>query len=161
MWCQSVCFKGSQTSCTEIICCVFLPRFGRKISHHVMDACCWVPLHEKRVRRTAKMKQDCAPLCAAPWRTLWAATVEVAVPPKKEGVALTCFIIFHGTLFHTDVCHKRTGNLLSLLSYCQKVCLHVHSLQPEWLTCKPWDTLAVLERTPTRKRIPHLAVYEC
>ena len=40
-WCQSACFKGFQTSCTEIISGVFLPKFGRKISHHVMDVCCW------------------------------------------------------------------------------------------------------------------------
>ena len=39
---QRACFKGSQTSCAEIISCFFLgPRFGRKTSHHVMDASCW------------------------------------------------------------------------------------------------------------------------
>ena len=37
---QSACFKGSQTSCTELISGVFWPRFGRKKSHHVMDAAC-------------------------------------------------------------------------------------------------------------------------
>ena len=35
---QSTCFKGSQTSCTEILSGVFWPKFGRKKSHHVMDA---------------------------------------------------------------------------------------------------------------------------
>ena len=39
---RSTCFKGSQTSCTEIISCVFLPKLRRKRSHHVMDACCWI-----------------------------------------------------------------------------------------------------------------------
>ena len=38
---QSACFQGSQTSCTEIISGVSLPKFGRKRPHHVMDACCW------------------------------------------------------------------------------------------------------------------------
>ena len=38
---KSACFKGSQTSCTELISCFFGPKFGRKRSHHVMDACCW------------------------------------------------------------------------------------------------------------------------
>ena len=38
---KSACFKGSQTSCREIISGVFLPKFGRKGPHHVMDACCW------------------------------------------------------------------------------------------------------------------------
>ena len=38
---KSACFKGSQTSCTETIFFAFLPKFGRKRSHHVMDACCW------------------------------------------------------------------------------------------------------------------------
>ena len=37
---ESACFQGSQTSCTEIISGVFLPKFGRKRSHHVMDASC-------------------------------------------------------------------------------------------------------------------------
>ena len=37
---QSTCFKGSQTSCTEIISAVFWPNFGRKKSDHVMDAAC-------------------------------------------------------------------------------------------------------------------------
>ena len=37
---KSTCFQGSQTSCTEIISGVFLPKFGRKKSHHVMDASC-------------------------------------------------------------------------------------------------------------------------
>ena len=30
-------------------------------------------LQERRVWRTAKMKQNCTPLCAAPWSTLWRA----------------------------------------------------------------------------------------
>ena len=38
---KSACFQGSQTSCTEVISGVFLPKFGRKRSHHVMDASCW------------------------------------------------------------------------------------------------------------------------
>ena len=38
---KSACFQGSQTSCTEIISGVFWPKFGRKRSHHVMDAACW------------------------------------------------------------------------------------------------------------------------
>ena len=38
---KSACFKGSQTSCTEINSGFFLPNFGRKRPHHVMDACCW------------------------------------------------------------------------------------------------------------------------
>ena len=37
---KSACFKGSQTSCTEVISGFFLPNFGRKRPHHVMDACC-------------------------------------------------------------------------------------------------------------------------
>ena len=38
---KSTCFKGSQTSCTEIFSGVFWPKFGRKRPHHVMDADCW------------------------------------------------------------------------------------------------------------------------
>ena len=38
---KSTCFKGSQTSCTEMLSGVFWPKFGRKRSHHVMDAACW------------------------------------------------------------------------------------------------------------------------
>ena len=41
---KSTCFKGSQTSCTEIISGVFWPKFGRKRSHRVMDAACWKKL---------------------------------------------------------------------------------------------------------------------
>ena len=37
---KSACFKGPQTSCTEIISCAFWPKFGRKRSRHVMDASC-------------------------------------------------------------------------------------------------------------------------
>ena len=37
---KSACFQGPQTSCTEIISGVILPKVGRKISHHVMDASC-------------------------------------------------------------------------------------------------------------------------
>ena len=37
---KSTCFKGSQTSCTEIISGVFWPKFGRKRPHHVMNAAC-------------------------------------------------------------------------------------------------------------------------
>ena len=37
---QSPCFKGSRTSCREIIFGIFWPNFGKKISHHVMDASC-------------------------------------------------------------------------------------------------------------------------
>ena len=37
---KSTCFKGSQTSCTEMISGVFWPKFGRKRPHHVMDAAC-------------------------------------------------------------------------------------------------------------------------
>ena len=39
---RSACFQGSQTSCAEIISVVFLPKFGRKRSHHGMDAPCWL-----------------------------------------------------------------------------------------------------------------------
>ena len=34
---KSACFKGSQTSCAEIISGVFLPKFVRERPHHVMD----------------------------------------------------------------------------------------------------------------------------
>ena len=37
---KSACFKGSRTSCREIIFGIFWPIFGRKRSHHVMDASC-------------------------------------------------------------------------------------------------------------------------
>ena len=37
---KSACFQGSQTSCTEISSGIFWPNFGRKRSHHVMDASC-------------------------------------------------------------------------------------------------------------------------
>ena len=35
---ENTCFKGSRTSCDVIIFGIFFPNFGRKISHHVMDA---------------------------------------------------------------------------------------------------------------------------
>ena len=35
---DSTCFKGSRTSCNEVILGIFWPNFGRKRSHHVMDA---------------------------------------------------------------------------------------------------------------------------
>ena len=34
------CFKGSRASCDVIIFGIFGPNFGKKISHHVMDASC-------------------------------------------------------------------------------------------------------------------------
>ena len=37
---ESTCFKGSRMSCREIIFGIFWPNFGRKRSHHVMDASC-------------------------------------------------------------------------------------------------------------------------
>ena len=37
---ESTCFKGSRTSCDVIIFGIFWSNFGRKRSHHVMDACC-------------------------------------------------------------------------------------------------------------------------
>ena len=37
---KSACFEGSRTSCREITFCIFWPNFGRKRSHHVMDASC-------------------------------------------------------------------------------------------------------------------------
>ena len=37
---ESACFKGSGTSCDVIVFCIFRPSFGRKRSHHVMDASC-------------------------------------------------------------------------------------------------------------------------
>ena len=37
---KSACFKGSRTSCREIIFGIFWPNFGHKRSHHVMDASC-------------------------------------------------------------------------------------------------------------------------
>ena len=37
---KSACFKGSRTSCREIISGNFWPNFGQKRSHHVMDAYC-------------------------------------------------------------------------------------------------------------------------
>ena len=37
---KSACFKGSRTSCREIIFGIFWPNFGQKRSHHVMDAFC-------------------------------------------------------------------------------------------------------------------------
>ena len=37
---ESTCFTGSRTSCREIIFGIFWPNFGRKRSHHVMDASC-------------------------------------------------------------------------------------------------------------------------
>ena len=37
---KSASFKGSRTSCREIIFGIFWPDFGRKRSHHVMDASC-------------------------------------------------------------------------------------------------------------------------
>ena len=35
---KSACFKGSRTSCREIVFGIFWPNFGQKRSHHVMDA---------------------------------------------------------------------------------------------------------------------------
>ena len=40
---KSACFKGSRTSCREIFFGIFWPSFGRKRSHHVMDASCRFP----------------------------------------------------------------------------------------------------------------------
>ena len=37
---ESTCFKGSRTSCDVITLGIFVPNFGRKRSHHVMDASC-------------------------------------------------------------------------------------------------------------------------
>ena len=37
---KSTCFKGSRTSCDVIIFRIFWTNFGRKRSHHVMDASC-------------------------------------------------------------------------------------------------------------------------
>ena len=37
---ESACFKGSRTSCDMIDLRIFWPDFGRKRSHHVMDASC-------------------------------------------------------------------------------------------------------------------------
>ena len=37
---KSACFKGSRTSCREILFGIFWPNFGQKRSHHVMDASC-------------------------------------------------------------------------------------------------------------------------
>ena len=37
---RSACFKGSRTSCREMIFGIFWPIFGQKRSHHVMDASC-------------------------------------------------------------------------------------------------------------------------
>ena len=37
---KSACFKGSRTSCREIVLGIFWPNFGWKRSHHVMDASC-------------------------------------------------------------------------------------------------------------------------
>ena len=34
---KSACFKGSRTSCRELIFGTFWPNFGQKRSHHVMD----------------------------------------------------------------------------------------------------------------------------
>ena len=41
---KSACFKGSRTSCREIIFGIFWPNFGQKRSHHVMDASCRILL---------------------------------------------------------------------------------------------------------------------
>ena len=43
---KSTCFKGSRTSCDVISFRIFGPNFGRKRSHHVMDASC-----RKKVRK--------------------------------------------------------------------------------------------------------------
>ena len=40
---KSACFKGSRTSCREIIFGFFWPNFGQERSHHVMDASCRAP----------------------------------------------------------------------------------------------------------------------
>ena len=37
---ESACFEGSRTSCNVIILGIFGPKFGRKRSHHMMDASC-------------------------------------------------------------------------------------------------------------------------
>ena len=37
---ESACFKGSRTSCREIIFGILSQKFGQKRSHHVMDASC-------------------------------------------------------------------------------------------------------------------------
>ena len=39
---KSACFKGSRTSCREIIFGIFGANFGQKRSHHVMDVSCWL-----------------------------------------------------------------------------------------------------------------------
>ena len=39
---ESACFEGSRTSCDVIMFGIFGPHFGRKRSHHVMDASCRV-----------------------------------------------------------------------------------------------------------------------
>ena len=47
--------KGSQTSCTELISCFFWPKFGRKRSHHVMDARCWLKPWAKQGKITLRI----------------------------------------------------------------------------------------------------------
>ena len=42
---ESTCFKGSRTSCDVIIWGFFGPNFGRKRSHHLMDASCRCSLY--------------------------------------------------------------------------------------------------------------------
>ena len=57
---KSACFKGSRTSCREIIFGIFGPNPGRKRSHHVMDASCRQKIQQKRDHKT-RFKSHRAP----------------------------------------------------------------------------------------------------
>ena len=47
---KSACFKGSRTSCREIIFGIFWPNFGQKRSHHVMDASCRYNMPKRKLK---------------------------------------------------------------------------------------------------------------
>ena len=70
---ESACFKGSRTSCREIIFGIFWPNFGRKRSHHVMDASCRL-----RALRGTFVLQNCLPKKYRPLGTSNATCLYVA-----------------------------------------------------------------------------------
>ena len=55
---ESTCFKGSRTSCDVILFGIFWPSFGRKRSHHVMDASC-------RWQYNSNLFRSTPPICNA------------------------------------------------------------------------------------------------
>ena len=57
---KSACFKGSRDVMWCDKFCFFLPIFGRQKSHHVMDASCWVKLHNMNLFHVGSELQVCS-----------------------------------------------------------------------------------------------------